>query len=89
MTEQQIKLKQKHVIKLTDDMSELASVHRQQIAIQIAIGKLENKLEQNEHYIEALMEANQDPNESLVNAYAMINKNEIYANIFHENLKFT
>ena len=89
MTKQQIKLKQKHAIKLTNDMNELASVHRQQIAIQIAIGKLENKLKQNEHHIEALMDVNQDPNESLVNAYAKINKNEIYANIFHENLKLT
>ena len=89
MTKQQIKLKQKHAIKLTNDMNELASVHRQQIAIQIAIGKLENRLKQNEHYIEALMDVNQDPNESLVNAYAKINKNEIYANIFHENLKLT
>jgi TPP-dependent 2-oxoacid decarboxylase len=81
--------KPKQAIKLNNDMGELASVHRQQIAIQIAIGKLEKKLEQNEHYIETLMEANQDPNESMVNAYAKINKNEIYANIFHENLKLS
>ncbi len=57
--------KPKQAIKLNNDMGEFASVHRQQIAIQIAIGKLEKKLEQNEHYIETLMEANQDPNESM------------------------
>ena len=87
MTKQHIKLKLKHAIKLNDNTTELISVHRQQIAIQIAIGKLEKKLEQNEHHIEALMEADQYPNESLVNAHAQMNKNEIYANIFHENLK--
>ena len=87
MIKGQIKLKQKHALKLTDGMSELASVNRQQIAIQIAIGKLEKKLEQNECYIETLMEANQDPNQSLADAFTQINKNEIYANIFHDNLK--
>ena len=85
MIKQQIKLKQNRVVKLTDDANELASVNRQQIAIQIAIGKLTKKLEQNESYIEALMEADQD--QSLSDAYASINKNEILSNIFHENLK--
>ena len=85
MIKQQIKLKQNRVVKLTDDANELASVNRQQIAIQIAIGKLTKKLEQNESYIEALMEADQD--QSLSDAYASINKSEILSNIFHENLK--
>ena len=85
MIKQPIKLKQNRAIKLTDDANELASVNRQQIAIQIAIGKLTKKLEQNESYIEALMEADQD--QSLSDAYASINKSEICANIFHENLK--
>ena len=81
--------KSKQAIKLNNNMSELASAHRQQIAIQIAIGKLKKKLEQNEHHIETLMKADQDPNESMVNAYAQINKDEIYTNIFHENLKLS
>ena len=87
MIKQHAKLKPKHAITLNDNTTELISAHRQKIAIQIAIGKLEKKLEQNEHYIEELIEANQYPNESLVNAHAQMDKHEIHANIFHENLK--
>ena len=83
MTKQQINLKQNRAIKLTDDANKLANVNKEQIAIQIAIGKLTKKLEQNESYIESLMEADQ----LLANAYTPISKSEILSNIFHENLK--
>ena len=89
MIKPQIKLKHNRAIKLTDGANEIASVNRQQIAIQIAIGKLTKKLEQNDSYIESVMNANRDSNQSLANAYSRINKREIYANIFHDNLKLT